>query len=107
MILSDNWLTLSSIKQLCGENIYFCCTATTAIINSSILTSTPVPQQVAVDILDVGVDGGPTGDTAGGHVGVCLWVDILEAFPGNTRAELWESRLKRFAFQLLSGHNYV
>lgn len=53
-----------------------------------VLTSTPVPQQVAVDILDVGVDGGPTGDTARGHVGVSLRVNILEALPGHTGAEL-------------------
>lgn len=52
------------------------------------LTSTPVPQQVAVDILDVSVDGGPTGDAARGHVGVGLRVDILEALPGNARAKL-------------------
>lgn len=54
----------------------------------SALTSTPVPQQIAVDILDVGVDRGPAGDTAGGHVGVGLGVDILKTFPGHTGAEL-------------------
>lgn len=58
-----------------------------------VLTSTPVPQQVAVDILDVSVDGGPTGDAARGHVGVSLRVDILETLPGHTRAELWEWNL--------------
>lgn len=58
------------------------------------LTSTPVTQQVAVDILDVGVNGGPAGDTAGGHIGVRLRVDILEALPGNTGAELWKPKLK-------------
>lgn len=52
------------------------------------LTSTPISQQVAVDILDVGVDSGPTRDTAGGHVRVSLGVDILEALPRHTRAEL-------------------
>lgn len=41
------------------------------------LTSTPVPQQVAVDILDVGVDGGSTGDAAWSHVGVSLRVYVL------------------------------
>lgn len=60
----------------------------------SALTSTPVPQQVAVYILDVGVYGGPAGDAARGHVGVGLRVNILETFPGNTRAELWEKRIK-------------
>lgn len=58
------------------------------------LTSTPVPHQVAVDILDVGVDGGPAGDAAGGHIRVGLRVNILEAFPRHTRAELWKSKVK-------------
>lgn len=51
-------------------------------------TSTPVPQQVAVDILDVGVDGGSTGDAAWSHVGVGLGVYILKALPGYTRTKL-------------------
>jgi len=38
--------------------------------------------------MDVGVDGGPAGDTAGGHVRVGLRVNILEALPGHTGAEL-------------------
>lgn len=53
-----------------------------------VLTSTPVPQQVTIDILDVGVDGGATGDAARSHVGVSLRVDILETLPGHTGAEL-------------------
>lgn len=52
------------------------------------LTSTSVPQQVAVDVLDVGVDGWPAGDAAWCHVGVSFRVNILETFPRNTRAEL-------------------
>lgn len=39
--------------------------------------------------MDVGVDGGTAGDTARGHVGVILWVDILKALPWHTGAELW------------------
>lgn len=57
-------------------------------LTAPVLTSAPVPQQVAVDILDVGVDGGSTGDTAGGYVGVSFRVDILEALPGYTRTKL-------------------
>lgn len=53
-----------------------------------ILTSASVPQQVAVNILDGGVDGGPTGHTTRGHIRVCLRVDVLETFPGHTGAEL-------------------
>lgn len=58
------------------------------IVNPSNLTSTSVPQQVAVNILYGGVDSGPTGHTTGGHIRVCLRVDILETFPGHTGAEL-------------------
>lgn len=57
-----------------------------------ILTSASVPQQVAVNILDGGVDGGPTGHTTRGHVRVCLRVDILETFPGHTGAELYTNK---------------
>lgn len=57
-------------------------------MNPCNLTSTSVPQQVAVNILYGGVDGGPTGHTTRGHVRVCLRVDILETFPGHTGAEL-------------------
>lgn len=55
---------------------------------SPILTSASVPQQVAVNVLDSGVDGGPTGHTTRGHIRVCLRIDILETFPGHTGAEL-------------------
>lgn len=54
-----------------------------------VLTSVPVPQQVAVDVMDVGVDGWTTGDTARGHVGVILRVDVLKALPWHTWAELY------------------
>lgn len=50
-------------------------------------TSVPVPQEVSVDVVDVGVDGGTAGDAAGGHVGVILWVDVLKALPWHTWAE--------------------
>lgn len=52
------------------------------------LTSASVPQQVAVHILDGGVDGGPAGHTTRGHIRVRLRVDVLETFPGHTGAEL-------------------
>lgn len=51
-------------------------------------TSVPVAQQVSVDVVDVGVDGGAVGDAAWSHVGVILGVDVLEALPWHTRAEL-------------------
>lgn len=54
----------------------------------AVLTSTPVSQKVAVHILDICVDSWPTGDASRGHIRVCLWVNILETLPGNTRAEL-------------------
>lgn len=57
-------------------------------LTSPVLTSAPVPEQVAVDILDICVDGGSTGDAAGGHVGVSFRVDILEALPRYTRTKL-------------------
>lgn len=53
------------------------------------LTSIPVPQQVSVDIMDVGVDGGAAGDATRGHVGVILRVNVLKALPRHTWAELW------------------
>lgn len=56
---------------------------------ASFHTSIPVTQEVSIDIVDVGVDGGTAGDAARGHVGVILWVDILKALPWHTRAELW------------------
>lgn len=104
MILSDD-CTVPSIKLLIKivreKYLFLLCFVILQqelLLNDlhPILTSTPVPQQVAVDILDVGVDGGPTGDTARGHVGVCLWVNVLEAFPGHTRAKLWESKVKHW-----------
>lgn len=52
------------------------------------LTSTPVSQQVAVNILNVGVDGGPTGNTPWGHIGVSLRVNILQSFPGHSWTKL-------------------
>ena len=55
---------------------------------SIVLTSTPVPQQVAVHVLNVGVDGGPIGDATWGHVGVRLGVNVLEALPRHAGAEL-------------------
>lgn len=51
-------------------------------------TSVPVPQQVAVDVVDVGVDGGAAGDAARRHVGVVLRVNVLQALPRHARAEL-------------------
>lgn len=54
----------------------------------SVRTSVPVTQQVSVDIVDVGVDGGTAGDAARGHVGIIFWVDVLKAFPWHTWAEL-------------------
>lgn len=42
-----------------------------------LLTSTPVSEQVTVHILNVGVDGGATGNTSWGHIGVSLRVNIL------------------------------
>jgi len=61
----------------------------------SALTSTPVAHQVAVNVLDVGVDGGPVGDAARGHVGVRLRVDVLEALPRHPGAELWSAEKAR------------
>lgn len=39
--------------------------------------------------MDVGVDGGTTGDTARGHVGIILRVDVLKALPWHAWAEFW------------------
>lgn len=39
--------------------------------------------------MDVSVDGRAAGHTAGGHVGVILGVNVLQALPWDTRAELW------------------
>lgn len=50
-------------------------------------TSTPVSEQVAVDVLDVGVNGGSAGHTSWGHIGVSLRVDVLQSFPWHSRAE--------------------
>lgn len=50
-------------------------------------TSTSVSEQVAVDVLDVGVDGGTAGNTSWGHVGVSLRVDVLQSLPWHSRAE--------------------
>lgn len=52
------------------------------------LTSTPVSQQIAVHILNVGIDGGPTGNAPWGHIGVSLRVNILQSFPGHSRTKL-------------------
>lgn len=41
-----------------------------------------------MDVLDVGVDGGATGNASWGHVGVVLRVNILQALPWHPRAEL-------------------
>lgn len=54
----------------------------------SLRTSVPVPQEVSIDVMDVGVDSWTTRDTARGHVGVILRVDILKALPWHTWAEL-------------------
>lgn len=54
----------------------------------SFRTSIPVTQQVSVDVVDVGVDGGTAGDTARGHVGVILRVDVLKALPWHAWTEL-------------------
>lgn len=59
------------------------------MIVASRYTSVSVPQQVAVDIMDVCVDGGTAGDATRGHVGVILRVNILKALPWHTWAELW------------------
>lgn len=67
---------------------------------ASFHTSVPVSQEVSIDIVDVGVDGGTAGHAAGGHVGVILWVDILKALPRHTGAELW---CERWDFFLLAG----
>lgn len=40
--------------------------------------------------MDVGVDGGTTGDAARGGVGIILWVDVLKALPWHTWAEFCE-----------------
>jgi len=45
--------------------------------------------------LDVGVDGGPTGDAARSHVGVILRVDILEALPRYPRTKLCNLKAKK------------
>lgn len=52
-----------------------------------VLTSISVPKEVSIDVMDVGVDGGTTGDTARGHVGIILWVDVLKALPWHAWAE--------------------
>ena len=61
-----------------------------AIISRARCTSVAVPQQVSVDVVDVGVDGGAAGHAARGHVGVGLGVNVLQALPGDSRAELCE-----------------
>lgn len=55
---------------------------------ASLHTSVPVPQEVSIDVVDVGVDGGTAGDAARGHVGVILRVDVLKALPWDAWAEL-------------------
>lgn len=52
------------------------------------LTSTSVSQQIAVDILNVSIDGGPTRNTSWGHIRVSLGVDVLQSFPGHSWTEL-------------------
>jgi len=65
-------------------------------VPSPVHTSILVPQQVSVDVVDVGVDGGAAGDAARGHVGVILGVDVLKALPWNTWAELYNrDKMKR------------
>lgn len=49
------------------------------------LTSTL--EEVAVDILYGGVDGGPGGDTSRSDVRVILRIYVLKPFPGNSRME--------------------
>lgn len=51
-------------------------------------TSIPISQQVTIDIVDVGVDSGTAGDTARGHIGVILRVNVLKALPRHPWAEL-------------------
>lgn len=51
------------------------------------LTSTL--EEVAVDILDGGVDGGPGGDTSRSDVWVILGIYVLKSFPWNSRMEFW------------------
>lgn len=43
--------------------------------------------------MDVGVDGGTAWDAARGHVGVILWVNVLQALPWHTWAELWGRKI--------------
>lgn len=58
-----------------------------------ILTSTL--KEVAVDVLDGGVDGRPGGDTARSDIRVILGIDVLKSFPWNSRMELCLWKPKR------------
>lgn len=44
-------------------------------------------EEVAVDVLDGGIDSGPGGDTSRSDIGVVLGVYILKSFPWNSRME--------------------
>lgn len=62
------------------------CTETiTQMLTGHPLTSTL--EEVAVDILYGGVDGGPGGDTSRSDIGVILRIYVLKSFPGNSRME--------------------
>lgn len=85
MVVEEKALCLSTSTEYgemwCGRDSDICGLA-------SFHTSIPVPQEVSIDVVDVGVDGGTTGDAARGHIGVILWVDVLKALPWHTWAEL-------------------
>lgn len=51
----------------------------------ALLTSTL--EEVAVDILDGGIDGRSCGDTARSDIRIILRINILKSFPWNSRVE--------------------
>lgn len=62
-------------------------------------------EEVAVDILDGGINGGPGGDTSGSDIGVILGIYILKSFPWNSRMEFWKiankMKIKTWIFEYL------
>lgn len=54
----------------------------------ALLTSTL--EEVAVDVLYGGINGGPSGDASRSDVGVVLGINILKSFPWNSRMEFWK-----------------
>lgn len=84
--VSDTPVSLPTPARCPEQNA--CTENTTQTWAGHLLTSTL--EEVAVDILYGGVDGGPGGDTSRSDVGVILRVYVLKSFPGNSRMEFWK-----------------